>query len=172
MNTCAVHHSGSSTAVLGGCKVHLMRMYIVHCRQHVLQFIWHRDRKICLNLLLTYPLMNGWWKMEEVCPSFLCWLSSVLHQDSLQHLKEEATEHFDQMNCGQRRGLISLSSSKAVKSEQGGYRKCLENIATYKQACGKQSWVNSSVHRNQSKLMVRAAHLSNHSPWYNPKVYI
>ena len=55
---------------------------------------------------------------------------------SLQHLKEEeATELFDRMNCGQRsllRGLISLSSPKAVESEQSGYGKCDFNV----QACG------------------------------------
>jgi hypothetical protein len=43
------------------------------------------------------------------------------------------------MNCEQRsllRGLISLSSPKAIESEHSGYGKCLEKISTSKQALG------------------------------------
>ena len=102
--------------------------------QHVLTVQW-LTRVILSNLVLLYPsvLNNGGTE------SFISLLDEFGFKSrlSLRYLKEEeAGEHFDRMNCGQRsllRGLISLC---AIESEQSGYGKCLDKISTCKQASG------------------------------------
>ena len=124
----------------GGCG-YAPIAHAYHALQHALQLYFTMADKEDLHESAADLSFDEWVMRNGGSESFISLLAEFgfTSRLPLQHLNEEATELFERMNCGQRsllRGLISLSSPKAVESEHSGYGKCLEKISTCKQASG------------------------------------